>query len=92
MFRKVEVPILGLVENMSYFHCPKCGERTDIFDTGGGRREALRLGIPFLGEIPLNAGIRAAGDNGNPLVVASPESHEALVFRDVAQAILKLLP
>ncbi len=87
MFRKVDVPIIGLIENMSYFHCPKCNERTDIFSSGGGKREADRLGIPFLGEIPLNAGIRAAGDSGEPVVIAHPESHEAEVFRALAQTV-----
>jgi len=92
MFRKVEVPILGLIENMSYFLCPHCNERTDIFDTGGGKREALRLGIPFLGEIPLNAVIREAGDNGHPEVQAHPDSHTSQVFRGVAQAVANILP
>ncbi|MDK9700120.1 MAG: Mrp/NBP35 family ATP-binding protein [bacterium] len=90
MFQKVEVPILGIVENMSYFHCPNCNTRTDIFSNGGGRREALRLGVPFLGEVPLNAGIREAGDNGEPVVVAQPESHTAEVFRNIAKSVANL--
>src|SRR5262245_4427477 len=64
MFRKVDVPILGIVENMSYYLCPHCGERSDIFSHGGAAREALRLGVPFLGEIPIHPSIRAGGDEG----------------------------
>jgi ATP-binding protein involved in chromosome partitioning len=89
MFRKVGVPVLGIVENMSYFACPHCGARTDIFGHGGGRAEAERLGVPFLGEIPLDAAVREAGDRGTPIVAASPESPQAEAFVRLA---LKLLP
>jgi ATP-binding protein involved in chromosome partitioning len=83
MFRKVEVPILGIVENMSYFRCPQCSVRTDIFGHGGGRAQAQRLDVPFLGEIPLEQGIRAAGDAGEP--VTSSE------FTKIAEAVVRTL-
>jgi ATP-binding protein involved in chromosome partitioning len=84
MFRKLNVPILGMVENMSYFVCPHCGERSDIFSTGGGRKAADSLGIQFLGEIPLFPRIREQSDLGVPVVVAAPDSPEALAFKDIA--------
>ena len=87
MFRKVGVPILGLVENMSYFACSHCNARTDIFGHGGGRRQADRLQVPFLGEIPLDPAIRAGGDEGRPLVAATPDSPQALAFLEIAAAI-----
>ena len=65
MFRKVNVPVLGIVENMSYFLCPECGERSDIFGHGGARQEAERLGVPFLGEVPLHMSIRTTSNGGN---------------------------
>ena len=74
MFRKVDVPVLGIVENMSYFLCPHCGERSDIFSHGGARREAERLGTDFLGEVPLDMAIRETSDGGHPIVVSAPES------------------
>src|SRR5262249_15038745 len=84
MFRKVDVPVLGIVENMSYFACPHCGGRSDIFGHGGGRREAERLGVPFLGEVPLDAAIREGGDRGRPVVAEAPDSPLAQAFLDVA--------
>ncbi len=84
MFRKLNVPILGMVENMSYFVCPHCGERTNIFASGGGRKAAASLDIQFLGEIPLHPLIREQSDLGVPVVVAAPESPESLAFKDVA--------
>jgi ATP-binding protein involved in chromosome partitioning len=87
MFRKVDVPVLGIVENMSYFRCPRCSERTDVFGTGGGRAEAERLGVPFLGEVPLHSSIRAAGDSGEPVVVADPSSPEAESLLEIAARI-----
>jgi ATP-binding protein involved in chromosome partitioning len=84
MFKRVEVPILGIVENMSYFLCPKCGERSDIFGHGGARAEAQKLGVPFLGEVPLHMDIRATSDTGKPVTVAEPESKYAQIFRDLA--------
>jgi ATP-binding protein involved in chromosome partitioning len=85
MFQKLEVPILGIVENMSYFICPCCGERTEIFSHGGGKAAAERLKVPFLGEIPINASIREGGDTGTPIVVSAPTSPEAEAFRTYAQ-------
>lgn len=87
MFREARVPILGIVENMSYFICPHCQGETDIFSRGGGRQVSDSLGVPFLGEIPLNPAIREGGDNGAPVVVAMPESPEALIFRSVADKV-----
>jgi len=87
MFRKVGVPLLGFVENMSFFVCPHCSERTDVFDHGGGQREAKRLGVPFLGEIPLDAAIRSAGDAGTPIVAAEPDGPRARAFADLAAAV-----
>jgi ATP-binding protein involved in chromosome partitioning len=84
MFKKVAVPILGIVENMSYFQCPACGHRTDIFAHGGARHEAETMGAPFLGEIPIEAAVRAAGDAGSPIVAANPESAVAGLYRDMA--------
>ena len=72
MFRKVDVPVLGIIENMSYFLCPKCGERSDIFGHGGAEAEAEKLGIPFLGGVPLHMDIRATSDEGQPIVASQP--------------------
>jgi ATP-binding protein involved in chromosome partitioning len=91
MFRKVDVPVLGIVENMSYFLCPHCGERTDIFSHGGARREAERLGVDFLGEVPLDVAIRETSDGGNPIVVADPDSPHAKVYRAMAARIWEKL-
>ena len=84
MFRRLNVPILGVVENMSYFVCPHCGEREYIFSSGGGKRIAAQLGVDFLGEIPLNASVREQSDLGVPQVAAKPDSPESLVFKDFA--------
>lgn len=86
-FQKLEVPILGIVENMSYFHCPHCGERADIFSHGGAQQAAERLGVPFLGSIPLHLAIRRGGDEGIPMTVAAPDSPESLAFQEVAGAV-----
>ena len=91
MFRKVAVPVLGIVENMSYFLCPKCGERSEIFGHGGAREEAERLGVPFLGEIPLHLDIRTTSDSGRPIVVAQPESAHAQAYRNIAGRVWKQL-
>jgi ATP-binding protein involved in chromosome partitioning len=87
MFRKVEVPVLGIVENMSYFLCPHCGERSDIFSHGGARREAEALGVDFLGELPLDIAIRETSDSGHPIVVSDPESPHAMVYRTIAERV-----
>jgi ATP-binding protein involved in chromosome partitioning len=83
MFKKVNVPVLGIVENMSYFQCPHCGTRSDIFGHGGARQEAERLGVPFLGEIPLHMSIRATSDAGNPVVVSEPDGPHAAIYRSI---------
>jgi ATP-binding protein involved in chromosome partitioning len=84
MFRKVDVPVLGIIENMSTFICPKCGERSDIFGHGGARDEAEKLGIPFLGAVPLHMDIRAKSDLGQPVVATSPDGPHARVYREIA--------
>lgn len=84
MFRKVEVPVLGIVENMSYFIAPDTGARYDIFGHGGARREAIRIGVPFLGEVPLTMNIRETSDAGTPVVVSDPEGITARIYRDIA--------
>ncbi|MDJ1159809.1 Mrp/NBP35 family ATP-binding protein [Chelatococcus sp. SYSU_G07232] len=87
MFRKVEVPVLGLVENMSYFLCPSCGTRSDIFGHGGARHEAERLGVPFLGEVPLDMEIREKSDAGLPVVVTVPDGPHAATYLDIARRV-----
>ena len=88
MFQKVNVPLLGIIENMSYFVCGHCGERTDIFSSGGGERAAEKFGIPFLGRIPIDPAIRAGGDAGAPIVVVDPASPQAAAFREIAAKIM----
>ncbi len=87
MFRKVDVPVLGLIENMSYFLCPKCGERTEIFGHGGARREAETLGMDFLGEIPLDIAIRETSDGGTPIVAAEPDGEYARTYLEIAARV-----
>ncbi len=91
MFAKVNVPVLGVVENMSYFLCPKCGERSDIFAHGGARHEAERMGVPFLGEVPLHMSIRESSDAGRPPVAVDPAGAHAGVYRDIAQQVMGAL-
>lgn len=88
MFKKVEVPILGIVENMSYFICPECGTRSDIFAHGGARREAERLGVPFLGEVPLAMPIRETSDSGRPIVASDPDSAHAKAYLGIARQVM----
>jgi ATP-binding protein involved in chromosome partitioning len=87
MFRKVDVPVLGIVENMSYFLCPHCGGRSEIFSHGGARQEAERLGTEFLGEVPLDLKIRETSDGGTPITISDPDNPYALVFRQMAARI-----
>ena len=87
MFRKVDVPVLGIVENMSYFICPNCGHRSEIFSHGGARREAEKLGIDFLGEIPLDMAIRETSDAGRPIVASDPDNPLAEAYRVIARTV-----
>lgn len=87
MLKKINVPIFGIVENMSYFQCPHCHERTDIFDHGGALKEAEKSDIPFLGHIPLNLNLRESGDKGKPIILSDPESEETKSFVDIASHI-----
>jgi ATP-binding protein involved in chromosome partitioning len=91
MFEKVGVRILGVVENMSFFECPHCGGRTDVFGHGGAQAEAATLGVPFLGAVPLLMDVREAGDAGMPVVVGAPESAAAVAFRGIAQGVVNAL-
>jgi ATP-binding protein involved in chromosome partitioning len=84
MFERVNVPVLGLIENMSYYCCPNCGHRADIFGHGGARDEAARMGVEFLGELPLKLEIRVLADAGTPIVAARPETAEAAAYRAIA--------
>ena len=87
MFKKVNVPVLGIVENMSYFQCPHCGSRSDIFGHGGARHEAERLAVPFLGEIPLHMSIRVTSDSGTPVVESEPDGPHAAIYRAIGGKI-----
>jgi ATP-binding protein involved in chromosome partitioning len=87
MFDKVQIPVLGIVENMSQFVCPHCHKTTEIFHHGGGKKAAELFGIPFLGEIPLELKVRQSGDAGVPVVASAPDSHEAQAFMEVAKTI-----
>ena len=87
MFKRVNVPVLGVVENMSYFLCPSCGTRSDIFGHGGARQEAERLGVPFLGEIPLHMTIREKSDSGLPVVATEPDGPHAKIYREIAAKV-----
>jgi ATP-binding protein involved in chromosome partitioning len=90
MFEKVNVPILGIVENMSYFTAPN-GERIEIFGHGGGRAEAIRKGVPFLGEVPIFTEIREGGDSGKPIVASAPERPSAKAFIQIAASVKQIL-
>jgi ATP-binding protein involved in chromosome partitioning len=91
MFRRVNVPVLGIVENMSYFQCPQCGTRSDIFGHGGARQEAERLSVPFLGEVPLHSDIREKSDAGLPVVATEPDGPHAKIYRDIATRVREQL-
>jgi ATP-binding protein involved in chromosome partitioning len=87
MWQKVEVPVLGIIENMSYFACPKCGHHEEIFARGGGQRLAERQGLPFFGEIPMVSAVRGSGDGGKPIVLAEPDSEVARIFQGIARRL-----
>jgi ATP-binding protein involved in chromosome partitioning len=87
MFKKVNVPVLGIIENMSYFQCPHCGTQSDIFGHGGARHEAERLAVPFLGEIPLHMSIRATSDSGTPVVESEPDGPHAAIYRAIGAKV-----
>ena len=87
MFRKVNVPVIGIVENMSYFVCTKCGERHEIFGHGGARDEAAKLGVPFLGEVPLDKDVRLRSDTGEPVTATLPDSPHAAIYRSIAAKV-----
>jgi ATP-binding protein involved in chromosome partitioning len=87
MFARTNVPVLGLIENMSFFCCPSCGHRSDIFGHGGARREAERLGAEFLGEIPIALDIRTTSDEGTPITATMPDSAEAKLYRAIAARV-----
>jgi ATP-binding protein involved in chromosome partitioning len=91
MFKRVNVPVLGVVENMSYFLCPTCGARSDIFGHGGAQKEAERLGVPFLGEVPLHMSIREKSDAGLPVVATAPDGDHARIYRGIASKVLAQL-
>ena len=91
MFRRTEVPILGIVENMSTFICPHCGAKTDIFAHGGAKAEAERLGVPYLGEVPLALAIRETSDRGEPIMVAAPDGPHAAAYLAMARSVLASL-
>jgi ATP-binding protein involved in chromosome partitioning len=91
MFSQVKVPLIGVVENMSYFICPHCGGRTDVFSHAGARKEAEKLGVPFLGEVPLDIAIRANSDEGRPIVASLPESAHAGAFLEIARRVATTL-
>lgn len=87
MFKKLNVPILGIIENMSYYVCPHCGQRDEIFGSGGAKKVAERLGLPFLGEIPLATPIRTTSDAGTPIVMSQPDSPSAKAFLSTAEQL-----
>jgi ATP-binding protein involved in chromosome partitioning len=89
MFKRVDVPVLGIIENMSYFLCPHCGERSEIFSHGGARKEAEKLGVPFLGEIPLDIAVRETSDMGEPISIGQPESGPAKAYKVIADKVWK---
>ena len=87
MFKRVEVPVLGIIENMSYFLCPHCGERSEIFTHGGAKNAAAQMGVDFLGEIPLEMAIREGSDTGRPIVATDPDSPQAKAYHAIAEAL-----
>lgn len=88
-FKKLKIPVFGVIENMSYFVCPRCGEKVDIFSHGGGKKLSIQLSLPFLGEIPIDIDIRTGGDEGTPIVISKPDSLGAKAFINVAKKIIE---
>jgi len=91
MFRKINVPVLGIIENMSHYHCPNCNHNSYIFGSGGAKQTALKMGVPFLGDVPLEISIREASDAGKPIVVSQPQSASAIIYNNIATSILPQL-
>jgi ATP-binding protein involved in chromosome partitioning len=91
MFEKVDINVLGMIENMSTFICPKCSEETAIFSTGGAEKESTERKIPFIGKIPIELNIRIGGDTGEPVVVTAPESKSAQVFIEIAKTLNQVI-
>jgi ATP-binding protein involved in chromosome partitioning len=91
MFRRTEVPVLGIVENMSYFICPNCGHQSNIFGHGGAEAEAARIGVPFLGGVPLDMEVREKSDAGTPVVISAPDSEVAKIYRQIAGRVIERL-
>src|SRR5262249_18496731 len=91
MFRKVNTPVLGIIENMSYYQCPKCATRDDLFGSGGGQRIAGEAGVPLLGQIPLVPDVRSGGDDGKPIVIEQPEHPVSQLFMQIAGKVLEAL-
>ena len=91
MFEKTNVPVLGIVENMSFFCCPKCGERTELFGHGGARHEAQALGVPFLAEIPLLLDIRTSSDAGTPIMASAPDGDAGRAYAGLAERVATAL-
>jgi ATP-binding protein involved in chromosome partitioning len=89
MFDRMGVPILGVIENMSYFVCPHCGERTDIFRADGGKKTSEKLGVSFLGQIPIDPEICTGGDLGVPIVASNPDSPQSAAFRHAADLLVE---
>ena len=91
MFKRVEVPVLGIVENMSYFICSNCQERHEIFSNGGAKKEAEKFQTPFLGEIPIDKNLRIHSDEGRPVCISDPESDIAKIYLEIAEKVSKNL-
>ncbi len=91
MFKKVNVPILGIIENMSYFLCTKCNEKHDIFGNGGAKKEAEKLGLPFLGEIPIDIELRVNSDEGTPLFIKNPKSRISKIYSEISKKLIKIV-
>ena len=89
MFKRVDVPVLGIVENMSYFICTKCDERHEIFSNGGAKKEAEKFQTSFLGELPIDINLRIHSDEGRPVCISEPESKVAKIYLEIAEKIIK---